>query len=345
MGNDRENMCSNQECDGVQLVSVIMPMYNAEKFVGKTIRSLIDQTFENWELIVVNDGSTDGSAEVVHSFGDERIRYVYQQNKGVMRLAETLNRGLQEVRGRVVTMLPSDDLWPRDRLESQIPLFDNPNVVLCFGRQMLIDINDRVIGETKRPKNSPSLTNMPIGMGLKEMLQWNYIPQPTVLLRTEALRKIGGYLQPDGLYAEDYPTHMALAFEGEFRYLDKVLAHYRLHPHQMTRTHYLKMAETDADYVLSFFDRLSETQQRQTGWVRTKLVRAMKKRVFNAYFVVGRQLMLDRQWKKATAYFAKALIHGDFEAKMKSMLGMFCAALHIDMERFAVFSSRAAKLR
>lgn len=330
---------------GVPLVSVIMPLYNAEKFVGKTIRSLLDQTFADWELIVIDDGSIDVSADVVRSFNDPRISYFYQSNKGVMRLAETLNRGLREARGRLVTMLPSDDMWPADRLASQIAMFDDPNVVLCYGRQELIDPSDNVIGETKRPRHPRSLDNSPLGSGLHEMFKWNYIPQPTILIRTDALKRIGGYLQPDGLYAEDYPTHMALAFEGEFRYLDKVLAKYRLHPHQMTRTHYLKMAETDADYVVAFFDRLPEDRQHATGWTRSALARALTQRKFGAYFVVGRQLLLDGQRKKASSYFLKSLIHGDLEAKFKSLLGLVCAGLRIDMEQFTALSRRAAPLK
>lgn len=336
---------SNNVASGGPTVSVIMPLYNAEKFVGKTISSLLNQTFTDWELIIVDDGSTDSSASVVRSFSDTRINYLHQSNKGVMRLAETLNRGLQEVRGSLVTMLPSDDMWPADRLASQIDVFEDPKVVLCYGRQQLINTDDIVIGETKRPTHARSFDNNPPGSGLYEMLRWNYIPQPTILIRTAALKRIGGYLQPDGLYAEDYPTHMALAFEGEFRYVDKVLAMYRLHPHQMTRTHYLKMAETDAAYVLAFFDRLSKDRQSATGWARAALARAMSQRKFGAYFVVGRQHLLDGQRKKASVYFLKSLIHGDLEAKLKSLLGLVCAGLHINLEQFTVLSKRAAPLR
>jgi len=327
------------------VVSVIMPVFNSEKFVGRTLRSLLAQTFPDWELIVVDDGSTDRSAEVIRSVGDSRIRYVYQANKGVMRLAETLNRGLQEVRGRLVTMLPSDDMWPPGRLAAQIALFDDEKVVLCFGRQQLIDVNDRVIGESRPPRDPCSRTNVPYGSALREMFVRNYIPEPTVLIRMEALRRIGGYLQPAGLYAEDYPTQMRLALEGEFRYVDEILACYRLHPHQMTRTHYLKMVETDADYVVKFFEDLSGAQKSATGWTREALVRAMMRRKFGAYFVVGRQLLLDGRRKDASSYFLKSLLHGDGNARLKSLLGLACAALGIDMERFAALSKYAARLR
>jgi glycosyltransferase involved in cell wall biosynthesis len=327
------------------LVSIIMPMFNSERFVGKTIKSLLAQTFDNWELIVIDDGSIDSSAEIVNNFKDSRIRYYFQMNLGVKRLAETINFGLTKVQGELVTMLPSDDLWPDYRLESQVHYFNDPDLVLCFGKQELIDVKDKIIGATKLPQHLASKTNDPAGSALNEMFMWNYIPQPTVLIRTRSLIEIGGYLQPDDLFAEDYPTHMALAFEGRFQYINKVLAYYRLHEHQMTRTHYLEMAESDAKYVLTFYDRLSSEKKLQTGWTREKLRVAMNMRASGAYFVVGRQLLLDRKWTKATEYFTEALLHGNWEAKLKSILGIVCAILHINMEIFTKLSRRAAKLR
>jgi glycosyltransferase involved in cell wall biosynthesis len=330
---------------GNLLVSIIMPMFNSERFVGETIRSLLAQTYDNWELIVIDDGSTDSSAVIVKGFQDPRIRYYFQDNLGVKRLAETMNVGLSKIEGELVTMLPSDDVWPDYRLQSQVHYFDDPGLVLCFGKQHLIDVQGDIIGETKLPKKMASKINDPVGSALNEMFVWNYIPQPTVLIRAKSLMKIGGYLQPDDLFAEDYPTHMALAFEGRFQYVDKVLAYYRLHPHQMTRTHYLEMAESDAKYVVSFYDDLTEEQKFQTGWNRNDLVIAMDKRASGAYFVVGRQLLLDKKWRKARTYFYEALLHGNWEAKSKSILGLGCAVLHVDMEMFTKFSRRAARLK
>ncbi|MBL4606208.1 MAG: glycosyltransferase family 2 protein, partial [Pseudomonadales bacterium] len=102
-------------------VSVIMPVFNHAKYVGRTINSLLAQTYTNWELIVVNDGSTDNTEEVVLSFLDPRIQYMTQSNQGVKNLARTINRGLAIAKGELVTMLPSDDLWPTYRLEMQVP--------------------------------------------------------------------------------------------------------------------------------------------------------------------------------------------------------------------------------
>ena len=81
------------------LVSVITPAYNHGRYIGQSIQSLLAQTYSNWELVVVDDGSTDNTAEVVQSFGDPRITYLYQENRGVGELAGTINTGLRKTGG------------------------------------------------------------------------------------------------------------------------------------------------------------------------------------------------------------------------------------------------------
>ncbi|HLA81679.1 MAG TPA: glycosyltransferase, partial [Thermoleophilia bacterium] len=223
------------------LVSVVTPVYNHGRYIGQSIQSLLAQTYTNWEMVVVDDGSTDNTAEVVQSFSDPRITYMYQENRGVRELAGTINTGLRKTSGELVTMLPSDDTWPNCRLEKQVPVFRDSSVVLCFGRQSLIDENNNIVGEVRPPADLSKVENRPVGSALHEMFLSNFIPQPTVLIRRAALDQIGGYLQPPGLLAEDYPTQMALALLGEFRYLDLPLANYRMHEAQMTRQHYLEM--------------------------------------------------------------------------------------------------------
>lgn len=111
----------------ISMVSVIMPVYNVEKYVGESIRSVLDQTYADWELIVINDGSTDNTANVVRSFTDPRIRLINQANEGV---SAARNHGIQEARGDYIAFLDGDDLWHNDFLvlmvgkavESSVPV-------------------------------------------------------------------------------------------------------------------------------------------------------------------------------------------------------------------------------
>lgn len=322
------------------LISVVTPAFNHGRYIGQSIQSLLDQTYTTWELVVVDDGSTDNTAAVVQSFKDPRISYMYQENRGVRELAGTINSGLKRTSGALVTMLPSDDTWPNYRLEKQVPLFQNPNVVLCFGRQFLIDEDNKVLGEV-RPRVDPiKAENRPVGSLLHEMFLHNFIPQPTVLIRRTALDQIGGYLQPPGLLAEDYPTQMTLALVGEFRYLDLPLANYRMHRNQMTRQHYLEMVQTDMPYVLQFFRNLAPEVQKVTGWTEDSLATVLKSRLHNAYFEVGRRSLLARNWKQARTHFLTAFRRGTGPAKAKALLGLSCSFLRTDLEAIARLSGR-----
>ena len=100
------------------LVSIIMPSWNTAKFIGETIQSVKNQTYTNWELLIVDDCSTDNTDEIVASFKDDRIRYFHnEKNSGA---ALTRNKALREAKGEWIAFLDSDDLWAPTKLEHQI---------------------------------------------------------------------------------------------------------------------------------------------------------------------------------------------------------------------------------
>lgn len=119
------------------LVSVIMPSWNTGKFIAESIQSVIDQTYENWELIIVDDCSTDNTDEVVAKFTDKRIRYFKnEKNSGA---ALSRNRALREARGEWIAFLDSDDLWNPDKLEHQINFMNKHGYTLSYTEYEKID--------------------------------------------------------------------------------------------------------------------------------------------------------------------------------------------------------------
>ncbi len=106
----------------MQLVSIIMPAYNCERFIAEAIRSVLAQTYTDWELIIVDDCSTDNTAQIVASFDDTRI--VYQRNEKNMGAALTRNRALQITKGHYIAFLDADDLWTPEKLEHQIAFME-----------------------------------------------------------------------------------------------------------------------------------------------------------------------------------------------------------------------------
>lgn len=121
------------------LVSLIVPAYNAEKYIAQTIRSVIDQTLTAWELIIVNDGSTDSTPEAVAAFDDSRIKVIEQPNSGV---SAARNTGLDEARGKYITFLDADDVLPPHSLQSRVAFLETrDDVGLVDGRIVVKDMD------------------------------------------------------------------------------------------------------------------------------------------------------------------------------------------------------------
>ena len=128
------------------LVSIITPTYNHALYIGRCLESVLAQTEPRWEQIVIDDGSTDGTAEIVNQFTDARIRYVTQRHRGIAGLGDAYNLALRMARGEYVAVLEGDDFWPQDKLERQLPEFEDPEVVLSWGLAAETD----PAGETRR---------------------------------------------------------------------------------------------------------------------------------------------------------------------------------------------------
>lgn len=113
------------------LISVIIPLYNCERYIEETIQSVLNQTYENIEIIVVDDGSSDNSKEVVKrlQLNDERIKYFYQSNSGV---SVARNTGMEKAIGKYIAFLDSDDLWERDKLKLQVKKIEFTNTNACY---------------------------------------------------------------------------------------------------------------------------------------------------------------------------------------------------------------------
>lgn len=123
------------------VVSIITPVYNHERYIGECIESVIRQTYTSWEMIVVDDGSTDGTWDLVQRFAssDPRIRVIRQGHVGIWRLSETYNKALRASVGQLVAVLEGDDLWPANKLEIQVDLhLKDTSLIFSYGRVALV---------------------------------------------------------------------------------------------------------------------------------------------------------------------------------------------------------------
>lgn len=166
-------------------VSAIIPTYNRSDSVGRAIQSVLDQTYQDFELIIVDDGSTDSTEEVIKSFDDERIVYLsHDENKG--KPAAARNTGIKEARGEYIAFLDSDDEWLPKKLEKQMQVMcassESVGVVYCFWKRFLIDgsIKEYTPKLTNRRDARKRLFNLQIGPG-----------PPSVLIKSECFEKVG----------------------------------------------------------------------------------------------------------------------------------------------------------
>lgn len=215
------------------LVSVIMPAYNAEKFIAESIESVLAQTYQNWELIVVDDGSTDKTAEIALQFGakENRVKYFFQPNG---RLGKARNTGIQKSSGSLVAFLDSDDLWLSEKLQRQIQIQRETGANVVYTEAVIF----------YEPGSVPGATEFSIYTGkidgprmIDLLLLVNRIPVSSVLLEMDSLKRAGPFEEdPDFHGCEDYDLWLKLARGGAVFYgmPDKLIRYRR---HQMAMTH------------------------------------------------------------------------------------------------------------
>ena len=171
-------MGNREVIDG--LVSIIMPSWNTDKFIAETIQSVIDQTYTNWELIIVDDCSSDNTNQIVASFEDERIKYLHnEKNLGA---ALTRNKALREAKGEWIAFLDSDDLWMPEKLEHQIDFMNENGYSLSFNEYEKIDEDSKPL---KICVSGPDKVNK------RKMYNYDYIGQLTMMYNA----KVFGLIQ------------------------------------------------------------------------------------------------------------------------------------------------------
>lgn len=201
-------------------VSVIMAAYNGAALLGETIASLRAQTFEDWELIAVDDCSTDDTAAVLRGIGDPRIRVIESAANGGPVAAR--NRAFSEVRGRYVAALDQDDLSLPERLAKQVAYLDaHPDTVLVSTAARLLIDGREIAGNWPRPM-TPGLIDW-------LMLVQNPIVWSSVIFRAEAAQRLDPFERPAMRYVEDFDLYHRLREFGRLAQIDEELTLYRCH--------------------------------------------------------------------------------------------------------------------
>lgn len=212
-------------------VSIIVPMYNAEKFVAQTIQSVIGQTYSSWELLLIDDGSTDKTHDVIQQYlSDDRIRYVHKTNGGQ---GSARNRGIALAKGEYLAFIDADDIWDASKLESQVTILREKKAALVFCKLRWIDARG-----VSLPKNVGSGSGFYEGFSSLFLLVAGNIsiPNSSVVVKKEWVMQVGQFSESEQAQnIEDYHLWIRLLSAGAVFYgMDVVLGSYRKHDAQNT---------------------------------------------------------------------------------------------------------------
>ena len=236
------------------LVSIIMPIHNSEQHIEEALKSILNQTYKDFEFIIVNDGSKDKSLDIIKKFNDIRIKIINLKHVGI---SKALNYAIQDARGKFIFRMDSDDISENDRIEVQLKfMLENPDIDLCGSFMKIIDQNGNKISDKFLP-----ITNYEI---FKSIEYNSNVMHPTFCFRKESFDIIGGY-RDEFIYAQDYDLLLRGISNG-FKYynIPKFLLKYRI-PNRIKNVKYFnQMRFSRFARILYFQRKKNKIEKRKT---------------------------------------------------------------------------------
>jgi glycosyltransferase involved in cell wall biosynthesis len=266
------------------LVSVVIPTYNHARYLGRALQSVLDQTYVNWEAIIIDNNSTDNTDEVMASFANTRITYLKIHNNGV--IAVSRNAGIQAAKGDWISFLDSDDWWTADKLQACVDCIHD-KVDLVYHDMKVVADQPRLF---RRKIIKSWQVKTPVLLDL--LLKGNAIANSSVVVRKRLLEKIGGINESvEMIAAEDYNTWLRIAqLTDQLVYLPRRLGYYLNHSQgvsQKDTSHAYKSA------ILDFTGALNDVQR--------KIIAS------NIAYMSGRYHFLNREYDSSFATLRNSL--------------------------------------
>jgi glycosyltransferase involved in cell wall biosynthesis len=279
-------------------VSVIIPVYNGEKYIAQTLESVLAQTYQDFEIIVVDDGSIDGSADVIRNYTAKysgKIRYFHQENRGI---AAARNAGIKESRGAYIAFLDQDDLWLPDKLQKQINYFDNnKDAGLVYAHS--IEFGDR-------SKNVPTAHHE--GFILDKLIWGNFIPALSVMVKKEVFNEVGLFDENRALMGcDDFDMWLRIAARYRVGHVDYELVRWRA---------------SSAGYTYKNREKFSDAQlavvKKNVSFLRNAVKDYDKLKsdiLWSYYYRQGWSFFYNGNFQKARERFFEAFSRKPFNAK------------------------------
>jgi alpha-1,3-rhamnosyltransferase len=240
--------------ENLPIVSIVVPCYNHAKYVKDTIQSIINQSYENIELIIIDDGSKDGSVAMIQEMISacqnrfRRFEFRHRANKG---LSKTLNEGIEWAEGKYFSALASDDIYMPNKVEFQVEFMeDNKQYGMCYGKVLVFENSIDNTFEYNSSNRQGWVFNELINDG-------NFIPAPSVFILKDVFNKVGRY--DETLFMEDWDMWLRIAKEYQIGYVDEYLVYYRRHDSNISKQTY-KMYEAQK----MIFDKYRDLENYET---------------------------------------------------------------------------------
>jgi glycosyltransferase involved in cell wall biosynthesis len=228
------------------LVSVLMPVYNAEKHLADAIESILNQSFTDFDFLIINDGSTDSSEEIIFSYLDSRIRYI--KNETNLKLIKTLNKGIQLCTGKYIVRMDADDISQPERIQKQVAFMEsNPEFGVCgswfeaFG-----DVNNKII--QYKETHDEIIT---------KMLYQCHFCHPSIIIRKEVFEDNVMYFDENYPHAEDYDFYLKVSKKWKLYNIQEALVKYRIHEQSVSVKYKSFQVENSLNIKKRFFSDLS----------------------------------------------------------------------------------------
>ena len=282
------------------LFSVIIPVHNAEKTIRNSIKSVLSQTYPRWELIVVDDGSTDGTSEAIKNFlGENRVNYLHQSNKGV---SNARNAGIKASCGDYVAFLDSDDYWTPTKLTITLKhIISRPRARLFYSDVLVIDETGRVLWANDRIRYS--------GNVYYQLIEADFITTSSVVVQRKCLDQVGYFSieYQSGASCEDWDLWLRIAKAYPVEHI----------PHKLT--FYSRKSTGRDEIYFKDYQHLLNKFVDSNGSIPKQ---ARRKAYANYYYVRGREALLDLDYWNARRYFKDSLSFFPWALKYYLLLGV-----------------------
>jgi len=296
---------------GEPLVSVLLPFYNAEKYLGVAIESILNQTYSHFELLLLDDGSSEQSLKIAEHYAkqDTRIKVYHHENMGV---CGTLQRGVSLAQGKYIARMDADDIACPERFQQQLHYLEqNPDCVVLGTRTVVVDPENQILYSPQVSTGHEEI--------LKELLQWrgSRLCHPTVMMPTEAVKAVGGYTQE--YMNDDIDLFLKLTKSGKFANLPEPLLRHRVHLSSVCHTR--DESEVDRIKKRIYFDaiaNLSLSQEFLEANQITPPTSSLASDYYSAYEVYRRWCLLARRsgfYRSSLKYCYKTFVNQPFQAK------------------------------